>query len=47
MATPDDREDDPGRALAWALAAMLGVAVVVGLCIGGAMVVQWRRPTRT
>lgn len=38
MATPDDREDDPGRALAWALAAMLGVAVVVGLCIGGAMV---------
>lgn len=38
MATPDDREDEPGRALAWALAAMLGVAVVVGLCIGGAMV---------
>ena len=38
MANPDDREDDPGRALAWALAAMLGVAVVVGLCIGGAMV---------
>ncbi|GAA1935269.1 hypothetical protein [Nocardioides marmoribigeumensis] len=38
MATPDDREDDPGRALAWALATMLGVAVVVGLCIGGAMV---------
>jgi hypothetical protein len=38
MATPDDREDDPGRALAWALAAKLGVAVVVGLCIGGAMV---------
>ncbi len=38
MATPDDREDDPGRTLAWALAAMLGVAVVVGLCIGGAMV---------
>ena len=38
MATPDDREDDPGRALVWALAAMLGVAVVVGLCVGGAMV---------
>ena len=38
MATPDDREDDPGRALVWALATMLGVAVVVGLCIGGAMV---------
>ena len=38
MATPSDREDEPGRALAWALAAMLGVAVVVGLCIGGAMV---------
>lgn len=38
MAKAEDREDDPGRALAWALAAMLGVAVVVGLCIGGAMV---------
>ncbi len=38
MATPEDREDDPGRTLAWALAAMLGVAVVVGLCVGGAMV---------
>jgi hypothetical protein len=38
MSTPDDREDDPGRALAWALAAMLGVAIVVGLCVGGAMV---------
>lgn len=42
MNAPDPREDDPGRTLVWALAAMAGVAIIVGLAVGGAMVAAAR-----
>ena len=38
MTTPDDGGDPPRRALLVALAAMAGVAILVGLAIGGAVV---------
>jgi hypothetical protein len=38
MTTPDDGGDSPRRALLLALAAMAGVALLVGLAIGGAAV---------